>query len=46
MLKKFIMRHSQAFLAMALFVGQVSANLACKNKYYQPKVPAQLLKNK
>lgn len=44
MLKKFIIRHSAALMAAVLFIGQLSANLACDGPYYQPKVPAQLLK--
>ncbi len=46
MLKKFITRHSTMLLSAALFIGQVSANFACSGPFYQPKVPAQLLKNR
>lgn len=44
MLKKFILRHSAVLMAAVLFIGQLSANLACDGPYYQPKVPKQLLK--
>lgn len=46
MLKKFIIRHSAMLLSAALFVGQISTNFACAGPYYQPKVPAQLLKSR
>lgn len=46
MLKKFIIRHSTMLLSAAIFVGQLSTNIACIGPFYQPKVPAQLLKNR
>lgn len=46
MLKKFIIRHSAILLSAALFMGQLFANFACEGPFYQPKVPAQLLKNR
>ena len=42
--KKLLLRYGHAALALALFVGQLSVNVACKGDYYQPKVPKQLLK--
>ena len=46
MLKKFIIRHSAILLSASLFIGQLSANIACSGPYYQPKVPSQLLKSR
>ena len=46
MLKKFIIRHSTTLLSAALFIGQLSTNTACSGPFYQPKVPAQLLKRR
>lgn len=43
-MKHFITKLSTAFLACVLFVGQLSANLACFGDYYQPEVPAELKK--
>lgn len=45
MYEKFLLRHGAAVLAFVLFIGQLSANVACKGEYYQPKVPKQLLKD-
>ena len=45
MLKKLISRYGHVFAAVTLLVGQLSANLACDGPFYQPKVPAQLLKD-
>lgn len=44
MLKNFVLRYSHIILTVALFVGNISANLACRGNFYQPKVPQQLLK--
>lgn len=46
MYKKFMLRHGASVLALVLFIGQLSASVACKGEYYQPKVPEQLLKQK
>jgi len=43
MLKKFVTRYGTALVTAALFIGQLSANLACDGPFYQSKVPAQLL---
>lgn len=41
--KRFVQRHGHAVLAFLLFIGQLSAGLACKGDFYQPEVPEQLL---
>ncbi|MBQ3510606.1 MAG: cyclic lactone autoinducer peptide [Peptococcaceae bacterium] len=45
MLKILISHYGHAFAAFTLFVGQLSANLACDGPFYQPEVPKQLLKD-
>ncbi len=42
--KRIMLRYGSSILALVLFVGQLSANVACKSDFYQPKVPKQLLK--
>lgn len=42
--KNLLLKYGSAAVAMALVVGQLSASVACKSQFYQPKVPAQLLK--
>lgn len=43
-MKKLLAKASTMFLGAVLFVGQLSANVACFGEYYQPEVPAKLKK--
>ena len=43
--KRLMLQCGSSAVALALVVGQLSANVACKSQFYQPKVPAQLLKD-
>lgn len=41
-MKKLIAKVTTSFLALTLFIGQLSTNLACVGDYYQPEVPQSL----
>ena len=41
-MKKLIAKVTTSFLALTLFIGQLSTNLACVGDYYQPEVPQDL----
>ncbi len=41
-MKKFVAKVTTSFLALTLFIGQLSTHLACYGDYYQPEVPQGL----
>lgn len=44
-MKKLLFSLATGFAALALFVGQLSVNMACAGEFYQPVVPKEMLKH-